>query len=102
MVRNNAPDIELSEQTILNRSFDKTFGTLVTQPLNTPMAMKITVVTTITYIAKAPTSSLQADPVWQCQKIDESVSGTTIITWADDGKYTQIATDITEPTITYS
>ena len=96
--RNNKPDIELSEQTILNRSFDKTFNTLVTQNLNTPMATKVTQSGSVFYVAQAPTSASQSDAVWQAQKIDTS-SG-TVITWADDGKYSQVATDLTA--LTYS
>ena len=96
--RNSAPDIELSEQTILNRSFDKTFQTLVTQILSTPMAVKITTSGSVTYIGKAPTGSSQASAVWQAMKIDETTG--LVITWADNGKYTQVATDLTSLTYT--
>ena len=59
-------------------------------------AQKITVVSTITYIAVASPGSAQSAAVWQVKKIDESVTGTTIITWADgDGLFNNVATDLT-------
>ena len=42
----------------------------------------------ITYLGKAVTSTLNSSAVWQIQKIDQT-SG-TVITWADNGKFTQI------------
>lgn len=57
-------------------------------------ALKMTVSGAITYIAKAPVGSDQADAVWQVQKLDES-SG-LVITWADgDEDFDNIATDLT-------
>lgn len=61
-------------------------------------ATKVTVVGSITYLAIAEPGSLQADAVWQAQKIDET-SG-TIITWADKAQFNQVATDLT--TLTYT
>ena len=42
----------------------------------------------ITYLGKAVTSTLNSAAIWQIQKIDQT-SG-TVITWADNGKFTQI------------
>jgi hypothetical protein len=60
---------------------------------NTPMATKITVSDSITYVAKAAPGTAQASALWSCQKIDETTG--VVITWADSGKYTQVATDLT-------
>jgi hypothetical protein len=57
------------------------------------VAMKVTVVGSVTYIGKAVIGSSQSDAVWQAQKIDATTG--TIITWADGGKFTQVATDLT-------
>jgi hypothetical protein len=94
------PDIKIkySQQEILNMSFDEVLRTLVFQPIDTPLAVKVTESGTTTYVAYAPTGSLQSDAVWQARKVDES-SG-TVITWADGGNYTQVATDLTA--LTYS
>jgi hypothetical protein len=59
-------------------------------------ATKITVDGAVTYIAKAPVGSDQAEAVWQAQKVDTSDG--TVITWADSGRFTQIATDLTSLT----
>lgn len=59
-------------------------------------ATKITESGNYTYIGKAVIGSSQANAVWQCMRIDESVAGTTVITWADgDANYNNIATDLT-------
>jgi hypothetical protein len=57
------------------------------------LATKITVSGAVTYIAEAVPGTAEATATWRCQKIDES-SG-TVITWADGGKFTQAATDLT-------
>lgn len=59
-----------------------------------PVATKITVVGSITYIGIAKPGTAQSAAKWQCQKIDET-SG-TVITWADgNANYDNVATDLT-------
>ena len=65
-----------------------------------PMAQKITVATTTTYIGWAVPGSAQSAAVWQCCKIAVS-GGTTTVTWADgNGDFDNVATDLTA--LTYS
>ena len=85
--------IKYSSQEIDNMSFDETYRLPIVQQFNTPKAIKITEVGSVTYIADAPVGSSQASAVWRAQKLDET-SG-LVITWADNGNYTQIATDLT-------
>ena len=61
------------------------------------LATKITVVGVKTYIGEAKPGSDQVDAVWRCHLIDETTG--VVITWADGGNFTQIATDLT--TLTY-
>ncbi len=64
-------------------------------------AQKITVSGSITYIGKAAPGTAQATAAWQAKKIDESVAGTTVITWANgDALFNNVATDLTA--LTYS
>lgn len=57
-------------------------------------AHKITTSGDNTYVAIAPIGSSQSSAVWRCQKV--AVSGNdTVITWADGGKFSQVATDLT-------
>lgn len=64
-------------------------------------AQKITVSGSITYIGKAAPGTAQATAAWQAKKIDESVAGTTVITWANgDALFDNVATDLTA--LTYS
>lgn len=56
-------------------------------------ALKITYSGAETYIAKAVIGSSEADPVWQCMKIDETTG--LKITWASGGNYKNVATDLT-------
>ena len=64
-------------------------------------AKKITVVSSVTYIASAKPGTAQASALWQVKKIDESVAGTTVITWANgDANFDNVATDLT--TLSYS
>jgi len=59
-------------------------------------AKKIVVVGSITYIGIAAPGSSQSDPLWQVQKIDESVPGTTDIVWADgNANFDNDVTDMT-------
>ena len=88
-----AQKIKYSSQEIDNMSFDETYKLPVGQIFETPKAVKVTVSGTTTYVAEAPVGSAEGDAVWRAQKIDESSD--TIITWADSGNYTQVATDLT-------
>jgi hypothetical protein len=64
-------------------------------------AQKITESGGYTYIAVAQPGTLQSAASWQVKRIDETVEGTTIITWADgDSLYNNVATNLT--TLTYS
>lgn len=56
-------------------------------------SLKTTVVGAITYIADAPAGTLQATAAWNVQKIDTTIG--TVITWADSGNSSQVATDLT-------
>jgi hypothetical protein len=59
------------------------------------VAKKITVSGDYTYIAEAVIGSDQADAVWSVFRVDESVAGDTVITWAGGGLFNQVATDLT-------
>lgn len=98
-----------SVQEIANLGFDSEFnlpvvGLLVYNPTTSAMdrmtqpnlayAQKVTVVDTTTYIGIAVPGTLQSDAKWQAEKIVVS-GGTTTITWADGGAFTQVATDLT-------
>ena len=87
-----------AEQELGNRSFDEIYGTYVFQIFDTPTAVKVTTVGSITYVAKAPVGSDPASAVWQAQKIDSTSD--VVITWADSGNFSQVATDLT--TLVYS
>jgi hypothetical protein len=87
-----ATKIKYTSQEIDNMAFDETYGTKVTEIFDTPRATKITTSGSITYIATAPVGSSQASAVWRAQKIDETTG--TVITWADSGNYTQVATNL--------
>lgn len=102
----------ISEQTILEKAFIPETKTLATTSYGydgvdaqampaSAMATKITTVGDVTYIGKAKTGTAQATARWQCKKIDSSVAGTTVITWADgDAEFNNTATDLTA--LTYS
>lgn len=98
--------IEISEQKVLNKSFDKTKQAIAVAGVETDgtnelyqvsklVAKKITTSGDITYIATAPIGTAQATAGWQVKKIE--VSGNdTIITWADgDAEFNNVATDLT-------
>ena len=101
-------DTNLREQAILNRVYEDTGKTLkISAPVAIPVsgsftattteafyAMKITVVGSITYVAKAPAGTAQSAAAWQAQKIDETTG--TVITWAGGvDSFTNVATDLT-------
>jgi len=80
-------------QDIIREAYDDSNKALKTRG-DSPMATKITVVGSITYVAIAQVGSPQATPVWQCKKIDETTG--TVITWADgNANFDNVATDLT-------
>ena len=72
-----------------SQNFDK--GGAHTDSL--PLASKITVVGAVTYIGEASPGTAQASASWRAQKVDTTTG--TVITWADSGKFSQVATDLT-------
>lgn len=91
---------------ILNRSFDPEFDVSVVeilgfdgQSLQRPIAeaLNTKVVTSggVTYIAQSAPGTAQATALWRVKKIDDSVAGTTTITWADgNANFDNVATDL--------
>ena len=63
-------------------------------------SMKITTSGSIIYVGMAKIGTSQSEDKWQCKKIDSTDANNIIITWAGNGKFNQIATDLT--TLTYS
>lgn len=99
-----------TEQNMGNTSFDEDFGVnaveilghdgVELQRLNADnLALKVTVVGSVTYLATAAPGTAQATAKWQARKIDTS-SG-VIITWADgNSDFDNVASDLTA--LTYS
>lgn len=94
------------EQAILNSSFNPDTGLLQVESLGydgvgsrvntSPItATKITTVGEVTYIAKAAPGTAQATAKWQCKKIDATDPNNIIFTWAGNGGFNQVATDLT-------
>lgn len=104
--------IEQSEQNILNEAKEKDFnaitvisgeydGVNLQHPQSSNLALKVVESGSYTYVCVAPTGTSQATALWQCKKVDESVAGTTVVTWADgDAEFNNVATDPTA--LTYS
>lgn len=103
--------IERTEQQLMNQAYDpdnnvhkvasvEFNGTEFVKPISSILSKKITTVGDVTYIGKATPGTAQSAAAWQCKKIDSSVAGTTIITWAGSGAFNQVATDLT--VLTYS
>ena len=102
----------LSEQTILEKVYqpkNKTLavesygfdGVLSQRPLADALAMKVVVAGTLTYLAIASPGTAQASALWQARLIDTTVSGTTVITWADgNAEFDNVATNLSA--LTYS
>jgi hypothetical protein len=68
----------------------------ILQESNDNYATKITTVGSVTYVAIAPIGTGQTEAKWQAKKIDQSVAGTTVVTWADgNDAFDNIATDLT-------
>ncbi len=92
-------------QYIFNTSYDETFGVITFEALGfdgtalqrlpaAAMAMKKTVVSSVTYLAFAAPGTAQSAALWQCQKIDETTGA--VVTWADgNANFDNIATDLT-------
>lgn len=92
-------------QNMGNSSFDEDYGVNAVENLGhdgvslqknvaDSLAVKITVVGSVTYVGIASPGTAQGTATWQCKKIDET-SG-TIITWADgDPNFNNVATDLT-------
>jgi hypothetical protein len=100
-----------SEQNILNNVYDQALrvlavmgfgydGTNAQAPVADAMAIKITESGNYTYIGMAAPGTVQSTAKWQCRRMDSSVAGTTVITWADNANFSQVATDLTS--LTYS
>lgn len=104
--------VAATTQYIQNSSFDPDTGVLVFQPVgydgtnivkapSATLNIKITESGNYTYIGKAPVGTAQATAKWQCFRIDESVSGQTVILYADaNANFDNVATDLTA--LTYS
>ena len=56
-------------------------------------ATKVTTVGSVTYVGIAPIGSSQASAVWQAKKVDSTTG--VVITYADSGNFSQVATDLT-------
>ena len=105
-VRHSAPYLK-SQNDIFNKSFDGDYDVLlveqvgfdgvnVQRPVAEALNTKITTVGGITYIAQAAPGTAQASALWRVKKVDDSVVGTTTITWADgDSNFNNLATDLT-------
>lgn len=100
-----------TEQYMENASYDETYNVLTRlslgndgqtlQRLNADaLATKITTSGSITYIAIAKPSTAQSTAKWQAKKIDATDPNNVTITWADEGNFSQTATDLTA--LTYS
>lgn len=83
------------EYLILNQIF---FSPDIVYTKTVSEAIKMTEIGKITYFGKAPIGTLQSEAAWQCSKFDETVKTNQALTWADGGKYTQVATDLTSLT----
>lgn len=110
MNRTQAPRKLVSEAQQINDSWDESFSMPMTEPvgydgqnlqrLNADnMAMKVTEVGSVTYLAIAAPGTPQSEAYWQVKKIDKTTG--VVITWADgDANYDNVATDLTS--LTYS
>jgi|SRR3989304_789933 len=97
-------------QAMQNWGFDDTFKVPTAEPLGydgvnltrnqaDAVAVKITVVGSVTYLAIAAPGTPQATAKWQVKKIDETTG--TVITFANgDSNFDNVATDLTA--LTYS
>ena len=111
MAINSKPEVKpYSPMHIANQGFDAEFQVPVTEGLGydgrnlqrmiaNSLALKMTVVGSVTYVAVAAPGTAQSSALWQAKKIDET-SG-LVITWADGNtEFDNVATDLAS--LTYS
>ena len=96
-----------SEQTLLNKSFNKDTGLLQVETMKTDgvgsrleassiVNTKITTSGLTTYVGISAPGTAQSTAKWQCKKIVDDGLGTVTITWADgNGSFDNISTDLT-------
>lgn len=84
-------DDELKTPRVVVAGFD---GTSIQRGIADSMAIKITTVGDITYIAIAAPGTAQSAASWQVKKIDNTTG--TVITWAGgNANFSNVATDLT-------
>lgn len=71
------------------------FSDVTISTISATEAFKMTQVGKILYLAWAKVDSPYASAVWKCAKFDETDKLDTNKKWADAGKYSQVATDLT-------
>lgn len=98
-------EVHKTTQEMGNRSYDSEFdvnvvealgydGVNLQRPMADSLAVKMTEVGNVTYIAQAKPGTAEATAKWQAKKLDQS-SG-LVITWADgDADFNNVATDLT-------
>lgn len=104
----NRPEAQTKypEQYMQNASYDETLGVntvaivgydgvSVQRAIAQTVNKKITTSGSITYIGVAAPGTPQATAKWRCKKIDATDANNTVITWADGGNFSQVATDLT-------
>ncbi len=90
-IQNLGFDTEFNTPVIENLEFD---GANMVRQTSGNVALKITTVGSVSYVAIAPAGSSQASAVWQVKKIDETTG--TVITWADGNtNFDNVASDLT-------
>lgn len=90
--------VETAEHAVINNVAGKKVFNIdsVGNIIDGYQSSKITTVGSITYVGVAPCGTAQSAALWQCKKVDSSVLGTTVITWADgNANFDNIATDLT-------
>lgn len=96
-VLNNVYDQELKSLAVLLKGWNGQDGQTFTPDA---MATKVTSASPIYYVAMAAPGTSQATASWQAQKIDTTDSNNIVITWADGGSFSQVASDLTALTYT--
>lgn len=95
-ISNMGFDYDLQAPFVLNAGYD---GVGIQRPIAESMAVKMTEVGDVTYIAIARPGTSEATDKWQVKKLDQSAG--LVITWADgDADFNNVATDLTA--LTYS
>jgi hypothetical protein len=111
MTRNHP--IQDSEQRVLNKALDSDFDALVVssgmydgvdlqRAVDTKLLNQVIVEDgNIVYVCVARAGTQRSEAKWQCKKIDQSTTNTTLITWSDGNtKFDNVSSDPT--TLTYS